>query len=317
MPTDWMRGAPGRVAIVLISATIVLTGLVHCATASDPISTLADTQGVTWSRSSGRELATWWRAANDLVFLGRIESWQRDTSPWHEGHLVRCHIDSIIMGYSPDSVVTFSRQIRPSFAAERLQSGTPVFARLSRRCTISGANCGDFMVIGDDGTLLSDHISDEQVADNQRDPAPVRVQDLPLDVLNEGDVRSLFEGCAGIACAVLTETRRLPTASSVWRCSETTWVIPGDDSVPGYIRFPSKVSCYVEGPPVRYLIPVPSGVRGDTLSIDCCPRVLRVTEGFSTGLGVALPRVHEVVRRSEDGRLHLVVPKWSLRSQRK
>lgn len=307
----------GQVAMALLAASGGALGLAVRSEASDPISVLGNTQGVTWSRGGATDLALWFRGVNDLVFLGRFESWQHDTSAWHEGDLVRCRIDSIITGYSSDSVVAFSRLTRPSFAAERLRTGTPVLARLSRRCTITGANCGDFMVIADDGSLLSDHISSEQMAEKERDPRPLRVQDIPLDVLCDGDIGAVLRASAGVACAYLTENHLLPSAGGVWRCSDATWVIPSADSLPTYVRFPRKESCYTDGPPVRYLIPVPGGFRGDTLFLDCCPRVLRVKGGVATALGVTLPEFREVVGRAEDGRLQLVEPKWIREGQRR
>jgi hypothetical protein len=256
----------------------------------------------------------WFRGAHDLVFLGRFESWHRDSSGGPEGNIVRCSIDSIITGYSPDSVVAFSRLVRPSFAAERLRKGTPVLARVTRRCTTAGANCGDFMVIGEDGTLLSDYISSEQTADKGRDPRPLRLQDLPGEVLREGDIGTLLMASAGVARADLTENGLLPSAGGVWRCSDATWVIPGDVLLPAFVRFPRKEGCFVGGPAIRYLIPVPDGFQGDTLYVDCCPRVLRVEDGMSASLGVTLSEVKEVVRRDEDGRLRLVEPAWTRRS---
>jgi hypothetical protein len=205
--------------------------------------------------------------------------------------------------------------VRPSFSTDRLRPGTRVLARLSRGCTMNGANCGDFMVIANDGTLLSDYISDDQMSEKQGDPRPLRLQDLPVDLLREGDIGELLRSAAGIASAVLIDNRHLPSAGGVWRCSLVTWVVASDDSLPSYVRFPRKESCYTESEPVQYLLPVPKGFRGDTLSVDCCPRVLQVKSGEASALGVASSHLPDVVRHRADGRLELAEPSWQRRKR--
>lgn len=304
---------PTRAAMFSIGVICVAIALVERTEASDPITVASNTQGVTLSRGSARNLAATCRATNDLVFIGRFQSARPDTTTRRV--LVECRIDEILAGYSADSTVIFTRLFPPSFAADRLQNGTRVFVRITRRCTMTGADCGDLMVIRADGALLSDHVSSNQMEAWKRDPRPLRLRDIPLDVLTEGGLGELIGASEGIACVDLTENPFLPSAGGVWRCSDVTWVIPCRDSMPAYVRFPRIDACYANRPPVRYLIPVPRGFRGGTLSINCCPQVLRVKDGVATGLGVPLSRVQDVIRRRANGRLQLIEPEWMRRSQ--
>lgn len=304
---------PARAAIFSVGLLCAAMALVEKTEASDPIMVEPNTQGVTLSRGRARSLAATRRATNDLVFVGRFQSSRPDTTA--QRILVECRIDEILAGYSPDSTVAFTRLFPLSFASDRLQKGTPVFAWITRRCTMTGADCGDLMVIRSDGALLSDHTSSNQNEAWKRDPRPLRFRDIPLDALTERGLGELIGSAAGIACVDLTDNRPLSSEGNVWRCSTATWVIPSHDPLPAYVRFPKLDACHAYGPPLRYLIPVPRGFRGGTLSVECCPRVLQVKDGVATGLGVPVSGVQDVIRRTTKGRLQLIEPEWTRQSQ--
>lgn len=110
----------------------MLFGLPQAAECSDPINVIGNTPGVTWPRGKAADNAAWLRGGDDLIFLGQFESWSRDSSPT-EGYVVRCRVDSVLMGYSPEPIATFKRLVKPSYASDRLAAGTRVLAWVAVR----------------------------------------------------------------------------------------------------------------------------------------------------------------------------------------
>lgn len=293
-----------RLLAVAVAILVALAAMP--ARSSDPISVLPGTPGVTWSRGTASWLAEFFVGVNDFVFLGRFVSWAQDTALHGSEYFVQCRVDSVLMGYAPDSVVTFRRLIRPSFAASALRPGARVLGRFSRRCTLEGEPCGDFMLVGEDGVLLSDHISDDQMTDKATDPRPLRVVDLPGDVLRAGGLDVRLHDAEGLAMAFLTDHQRL-ASGGLWRVVEPHWIVGRGAQLPQFVHFRRGENCYTEYQGNSFLLPVPLGFSGDTLFVDYCPRVLVVKSGEVLALGVKPSALDSLIRPSPTGGLELVV----------
>lgn len=168
---------------IVVGALLVMGGFDHAA-AGDTVLIEAGTPGIAWPRRSAGLYAAEARSVNDLVFIGRFESSERDSMPPRADRIpgsevIRCTIDSVLMGDSRDKIAVFSRGLGPlQFEPGRLKRGQAVLVRLTRDCSIFGRDCGDVLVIGEDGVLLSDHIRSSQAAAKRRDARPLRLEDI-------------------------------------------------------------------------------------------------------------------------------------------
>jgi len=294
-----LAGRAGALAAFIAGLLVFVT--VAPGFCSDPIQYVVGTRGITWSRGSAQWLSEWLRGNEDLVFLGRFQSWSRDSLRPSEGFRVRCKIDTVLMGYSPDSTAEFMQLERPVFDPSVIRPGTPVLGRLARRCTTLGAPCGGFMLIGEEGVLLSDHISGDQLDERQEDSRPLRLVDLATDVLSRGGLAPVLRESEGLATAYLIQPSRThlvspsrTESSNTWQCVDLDWMVRARAPAPSYVQFRSLGACYTEFQGARFLLPIPKAFRGDTLVIEYCPRVLVVRAGEVQALGVpldALPRM--------------------------
>ena len=278
-------------------------------TASDSHLVWDDMKGEFMSRSRAAQFARWLTDWPDVVFLGRFESWVPNPIQYAGAAVVSCRIDSLVSGYWPDSIVSFSQISRPYFSPELLRPGTRLLGWLTRRCGPSPA-CGAFNVLGWDGVLLHDYSDSDDARALFSDPRPLRWQDLPLEVLR-ANVISSIDGAGGMAIATFRPETKLPTAEIVVRCVDPKWVIPSATSLPALAKFHRLTnSCSWEGAPTRYLLPIPVGYKGDTLTIKCCPNRLRVKDGRVLAFDLPLDSLSSVIGREDGGGLRVREPAW-------
>jgi len=205
---------------------------------------------------------------------------------------------------SADSIVTFSRLVDPSFSPQRLRIGTPVLVSISRRCDY-GRPCGDFFVMTEDGTLLSDYRSDDQMDELSRNPLRLRFSDLDTTLISGREIRGAIEGCDAIAVTGLiapggSGEGRVPAMGGVFELVQARWAVHGSVATPRYVSFPMIEGCRPDMGWL-YMLPVPRGFRSDTLSLDVCARVLAVKDGESLALGIPVDSLPRFVRRTERG----------------
>lgn len=267
-----------------------------------------DTPGLSWPRGAPGEFAEWLRHSHDVVFLGRFVSWERDTSPYEAGHLVRCAVDSVLMGDAPEREIVLSRLGRLGFSSDALRPGVRVLARVARRCTITGQGCGDVMLVSPDGLLLADHIASSQTTDP--DGPRLRLEDVTARALAGDDVPSRLRHVRGLAWAGLGSKAFLTTGGATYPLLQPEWLVASADSLPGFVRLSRPDFCQPAQPIDRILLPIPAGFTGDTLVVEGCPRSLQVVESYSLGLGVDVREIPARVRNNGRGGLELLPPAW-------
>lgn len=263
------------------------------------------------SRSSAAGIAGWLADWPDVVFLGTFESWAPNPVPYAGSAVVSCRIDSLVAGYWPDSIASFGQINRPYFSPERLRPGTRIIGWFTRRCGGSGQACGAFNVVAEDGVLLHDYSDSDDARALALDPRALRWQDLPQGILR-ADVLSSIAGAGGLAAASFQFDAKLPTGEIVVRCVDPRWVIRSATPLPTLARFrPLTNACEWRLAPSRYLLPIPVGYRGDTLSLGCCPNHLRVEDGRAMAFDLPLDSLSSVVVRGDGGGLHVREPVWA------
>jgi hypothetical protein len=299
----------------ICAALVVIVTSPKCAhTDSDVVHRINGTRGVIWPRSSSRSVETLLTLIGDLVFVGRLESCRQDTASGSEAHtLVRCRIDSVLVGFSPDSFVTFDH-FRPAFAPEVLAGRPRIFGFVSRACMPSGTGCGGFFLMGADGILLSDDINDDDEKAARTDTLPLRLKDINLERLHAHGLQSLLLRGDGLAIVVLEEGPRfepirvpIRDAAVTMACEAAEWMVPTSAAIPRHVRLISRGLHSTSGAD-HFLIPVPRNFKGDTLNLDCYPRLLAVHRGQVKALGLSLERLRDWLKPAPGGGLMLVRP---------
>jgi hypothetical protein len=269
---------------------------------SDSIVVRGGTQGEPRSRSTAGEFSRWLAGHQDLVLVGEFLGTLPETMPYEGTVLVRCRVLRCLRGVAADSVVTFSRVVDVSFARERMHAGTLILAWVARQCTYHGRPCGDFYAMAGD-TLVSDYSSGGSAEALRRDPQPLRFSDLDTVLVSGREIHDAIEGSDAIAVAGLIDpaARRGPTAGGTFEVVNARWLVPGSAVSPGYVSFPRIEDCSPSAGGWLYLLPVPRGLRSDTLTIEVCARVLAVRDGECLAIGAPVDSLARYVHRTGHG----------------
>ncbi len=301
--SDHARGCQG--GVLALAAALALATFPGRLGASDAQLVSPERRGE-WHSRAGAERFTRWLAENfDLVFIGRFESWTPRRVAGAGFASIRCRVDSLLSGWSPDTVVTFDRLDKPSFADTSLGPGTRVLGWITRGCGEPGALCGRFEVVTEDGVRLHDYSDSDDAQELASDPRPLRVQDLSASALRAGDPSACFDGARAVAAASFAFDSLLATGDVVLRCLDARWVDGRGAALPTWVRAPVGGDCGWQRPPVRYLLPVPRDFGGDTLEVRCCLNRLRTADGRVPAFGVSLDSLSTVLVRDTAGALRV------------
>ena len=131
------------------------------------------------------------------------------------------------------------------------------------------------------------------------------------------DVISSVAAAGGMAIATFRFDAKLPTGEIVVRCVEPRWVMSSTTPLPMFAKFHRTNTCGWELAPTRYLLPIPVGYKGDTLSLRCCPNRLRVKDERVMAFDLPLDSLSAVIARGAGGSLYVREPAWAGRGRRR
>lgn len=259
-----------------------------------------------------------WLTNHDLVVTGTIASFRRDSvqpNPQRYPHLweykearMAVRIDRVLKGYSTVRTIEFRNA--SGFATHLVRPGVRVLAGVTRRPDLPQGDHGTTLSVRDDDVLLFQYRPEAVRERMRRGARALRVQDVPTAVLQRWDVRSAFQGARALVAARMPDTGWTPREGA-WLCDSARVIFGSADRLPTWVRFTRDKWCSRYPPAGEFLLPIPERSTGDTLVVDFCPEMLRVSAGHVPALGIRLKDLDKVLVVTRRGTIEIVEPDWS------
>jgi len=220
---------------------------------------------------------------------------------------LRIAVERVRYGTADDSTVTISTVGRPQFPAGLLSPGARVIAWAFRDCHDGWRLWGRLCVVNSSGYVVGElGQGDFFRLDGQ--PGPLRYGVLDSALVTRSESRhssSNYAGASSVALLRLIRTVRNGTSGFTYECDSVGWAMGTGDRVPRSIDFPRLPGCYPEiFPGDSLLVPLPVGFGDSRLTLDACPRSLKVKNRFAVALGVPLEFLNYALRVDPSG-LHV------------
>jgi hypothetical protein len=217
---------------------------------------------------------------------------------------LRIAVERVRYGTADDSTVIISTVGRPQFPAGLLSPGARVIAWAFRDCHDGWRLWGRLCVVSGTGSVVGE-LGQEEFYRLQGQSGPLRhgALDSALTQREENQHSSSnFVGASNVALLRLTRTARNGGGGFTYECDSVAWALGTGDRVPRSIDFPRLPGCYPEiFPGDSLLVPLPAGFSGDRLTLNSCPRSLKVKNRFAVVLGVPLEFLNHALRAEPSG----------------
>ncbi len=244
-------------------------------------------------------LARWWRC--DLIGFGHVIAMH---GYGMDGDSIA--IDSLVQGYSPDSVL---RGGVSSFASGYSRLGIKRGVHV-----IFGANADPAPSVRREAGYTTFGIA---LDDSGRVACDAAVPDsIAESIVIRCDVEPLLAASVGLARVKLegrnANGRLRSPADGYWRCTSSKWVLGGWGRAPTRIRFARDDWAI---PDEELLVPVPRSVRHGRCEVPILASRLRIVSGFSSMFGVRVTDLASLITIDPSGGLRLPAHAWSCSAQ--
>jgi hypothetical protein len=215
-------------------------------------------------------------------------------------------ISRVRIGIADDSTIVISVIAPPAFASGPLIAGTNVLAWAAHECDDGWRLWGNLAVLTPNGFVILPN-------DWRRTPTPssgpltyARLDSaLAVPALAMVSSPQVFEASENIALMRVSATTRVDDETGSFQCDSIGWVMGNGATVPRYVDWHLMENCYPEitvGDSI--IVPLPSSFSGQRLTLQSCPRALRVRYRYVRGLGVPLEFLPYALSRNAEG-LHV------------